>query len=124
MKQPSARLIINKQEADKSYILWNCTESYYKILRNAYQDIKDDNNSDYLFFGFSTLCAATLEYSLNFTLTNYCLNHFGHKLYKHHAKKSSIIIFRKNYHCVPKSYPTESSSSTKTQFVLKHLMKL
>lgn len=93
MSQPSARLIINVQGNDKSYILWNGTESYFKKLRTAYKDIKDDNLSDYLFFGFFTLCAATLEYSLNFTLTYYCLNHYGHENYKRYAEAYIKLSF-------------------------------
>ncbi len=85
MKQPSARLIFNNKGVDKGYILCNGTESYFKKLRNAYQDIKNDKDSDYLYFGFITLSAATLEYSLNFTLTDFCLNHFGHDDYKNYA---------------------------------------
>ena len=44
MKQPSARLIINNEGVDKSYILWNGAESYFKKLRTAYQDIKNDKD--------------------------------------------------------------------------------
>jgi hypothetical protein len=86
MKQPSARLIISIEGVDKSYILWNGTESYYKKLRIAFQDIKNDKDSEYLFFSFFTLCAATLEYSLNFTLTDFCLNHFGHDDYRKYSE--------------------------------------
>lgn len=93
MIQPSARLIINVHGDSKSYILWNGTESYFKKLRTAYQDIKDEKNSEYLFFGFFTLCAATLEYSLNFILTDYCLNHFGLENYKSYAEAYIKLSF-------------------------------
>jgi len=85
--QPSARLLINVDGKDKSYILWNGTETYYKKLRLAYSDILQNQQSDYLYFGFFTLCAATLEYSLNFILTDFCLEEFGLTKYKSHAQK-------------------------------------
>ncbi len=91
--QPSARLFINVDGKDKSYILWNGTESYYKKLRLAYSDIVNSQQTDYLYFGFFTLCAATLEYSLNFILTNFCLDEFGLSKYKPQAKKYISLPF-------------------------------
>ena len=84
--QPSARIILSVDGKDKSYFLWNGTEVYYKKLRYAYLDIINDRNSEYLYFSFFTLCAATLEYSLNFTLTDFCLQEFGLEEYKQKAK--------------------------------------
>ena len=91
--QPSARLLINVDGKDKSYILWNGTESYYKKLRLAYSDIVSNQQSEYLYFGFFTLCAATLEYSLNFILTDFCLDEFGLSKYKPQAKKYIGLSF-------------------------------
>ena len=91
--QPSARLLINVDGKDKSYILWNGTESYYKKLRLAYADIVNNQQADYLYFGFFTLCAATLEYSLNFILTDFCLEEFGLSKYKPKAKKYINLSF-------------------------------
>ena len=68
---PSIQLVFNLT-GDKSYYLWNGTETYYKKLRAAYTDILNDLNSEYFYFGFLTLYAATLEYSLNFILADYC----------------------------------------------------
>lgn len=93
--QHQARLIISYDGLDKSYILWNGTESYYKKLRAAYTDILNDKESDYLYFGFFTLCAATLEYSLNTVLTDYCVNKFGHDNYKSYAEGYINISFAK-----------------------------
>ncbi len=87
MDQLTAKLIISYDGNDKSYMLYNGTETYYKKLRAAYADILKSNKSQYLYFGFFTLCAATLEFSLNFLLTNYCLNTFGHDKYKSHADR-------------------------------------
>lgn len=95
MEQPSIRLFINIDGVDKSYIFWNGTESYFQKLRTAYQDIKIDKDSEYLYFGFFTLCAATLEYSLNFTLTDFCLNHFGHDNYRKYAEGYINLSFPK-----------------------------
>jgi hypothetical protein len=76
--EPAARLLVNIEGTGKSYILWNGTESYYKRLRSAFKDISEDKEGDYLHFAFFTLCASTLEYSLNFILTDYCVDKYGH----------------------------------------------
>lgn len=91
--QPTARLIINVDGKGKSYMLWNGTETYYKKLRLAYTDIINNKQSDYLYFGFFTLCAATLEYSLNFILTDFCLGEYGLSKYKTPAKKYISLPF-------------------------------
>lgn len=101
MKQPAGRLIINIEGADKSYFLWNGTELYYKKLRSAYNDIKLNKESDYLYFSFFTLCAATLEYSLNYLLTDYCLNHFGHERYKKYAEGYIKLPLPEKLHMCP-----------------------
>lgn len=101
MEQPAGRLIINVEGADKSYFLWNGTELYYKKLRSAYNDIKLNKESDYLYFSFFTLCAATLEYSLNYLLTDYCLNHFGHDNYKKYAEGYIKLPFPEKLHMCP-----------------------
>ena len=69
------RLIINVE--GNSYLLWNDTETYYKKLRLAYKDIKDNKISDYSYFSFFILSAATLEYSLNYIIADYCINTYG-----------------------------------------------
>lgn len=79
------RVLLNTNGIGKSYILENGTETYYKKLRAAYTDIQNGKETEYLFFGFFTLCSATLEYSLNYILTNHCLNEFGFDKYKTYA---------------------------------------
>ena len=71
------RLIINLEGNGKSYSLWDGTKSYYKKLRIAYKDIKEDNVREYSYFSFFILCAATLEYSLNYLLADFCLDKYG-----------------------------------------------
>lgn len=83
--QPSAKLIINISGNDKSYFLWNGTESYYVKLRSAYKEIFGENHSEHLYFGFFTLCAATLEYSLNFLLADFTVKKFGPFNYKEYC---------------------------------------
>jgi len=73
----SGRLILKVEGEGNSYFLWNGTETYYKKLRLAYQDIKKDNTNEYSYFSFIILCAATLEYSLNYLIADYCLNSYG-----------------------------------------------
>ena len=96
-----ARLILNVNGETKGYVLWNDTDAYYKKLRSAYKDIRDDNKSDYLYFGFFTLCAATLEYSLNFLLTDFCLKHFGQEKYKSYAEGYINMSFPKKLLMTP-----------------------
>lgn len=91
--QPTGRLIINLT-GDKSFYLWNGTEIYYKKLRAAYTDIVNDVKSDYLLFGFFTLCASTLEYSLNYILVNYCIDKFGVENYKTYCEEYIGLRFR------------------------------
>ncbi|MDY0143949.1 MAG: hypothetical protein RBR97_18865 [Bacteroidales bacterium] len=80
--QPSGKLIINLRGNDKSFVLWNGTESYYKKLRSAYKEVSKENYSEHLYFGFFTLCSATLEYSLNFILADFAVKKFGPYKYK------------------------------------------
>ena len=86
MKQTTARVLLNIQGDEKSYFLANGTEIYYEKLRTAYKDIKENKENDYLYFSFFTLCAATLEYSLNYTLADFCVKHFGPYDYKKYAE--------------------------------------
>ena len=99
MKQKS-KLLINLT-GDKSYYLWNGTDSYYDKLRSAYLDIKNDKESDYLFFGFFTLCSATLEYSLNYILADYCIDKFGPEKYKSYCKEFIGLSFRNKLFMIP-----------------------
>ena len=97
----TARLIICVDGNDKSYVLFNGTEVYYTKLRTAYSDILKNKKTKYLYFSFFTLCAATLEYSLNFILTNYCLNNFGHERYKSYAEGYINMSFPKKLLMTP-----------------------
>lgn len=78
----------------KSYYLFNGTEQYYEKLRAAYKDIENDTKADYLYFGFFTLCAATLEYSLNFILADYCIDKFGIDKYKTYLDEFISLKFK------------------------------
>ena len=79
---------------NKSYYLFNGTEQYYKKLRAAYRDIQNDDKADYLYFGFFTLCSATLEYSLNFILADYCVEKFGIDKYKNYLDEFISLKFK------------------------------
>ncbi|MFZ6013197.1 MAG: hypothetical protein ACOYXT_22830 [Bacteroidota bacterium] len=98
--EPAARLLVNVK-GTKSYILWNGTESYFEKLRAAYKDIQDNRQGDYLHFAFFTLCASTLEYSLNFILTDYCVNKHGPDKYKSFAEGYIAISFAKKLLMTP-----------------------
>lgn len=88
-----SRILLNLS-GGKSFYLWNGTEEYYKKLRAAYLDIQNNNYSDYLYFGFFTLCASTLEYSLNFILADYCIQKFGPDNYKSYCEEYIGLRFR------------------------------
>lgn len=90
--QPTTRLIISLN-GDKSFYLWNGTETYYTKLRAAYSDILNDFASDYLYFGFFTLCASTLEYSLNYLIVNHSIEKYGTT----HYKKNCNVIFKQSF---------------------------
>lgn len=91
--QPKGKLLINLT-GDKSLYLWNGTDAYYEKLRAAYLDIQNDKFSNYLLFGFFTLCASTLEYSLNFLLADYCVDKFGPDRYKSYCEEYIGLRFR------------------------------
>lgn len=97
----SGRLIINVEGNGKSYFLWNGTESYYKKLRLAYKDIQDDNINEYSYFSFFILCAATLEYSLNYVIADYCLNKYGPEKCKPYIDGYTSLNFKKKIHMTP-----------------------
>lgn len=98
---PAGKLLVHLEGTEKSYILWNGTESYYDKLRSAYTDISKDTKVDYLFVGFFTLCAATLEYSLNFILTHYCVDKFGPEKYRRFAEGYIGLPFAKKLLMTP-----------------------
>ena len=98
--QPKARMIINLT-GNKSFYLWNGTETYYTKLRAAYTDILNDVKSEYLYFGFFTLCASTLEYSLNFILADYCIDKFGPDNYKSYCEEYIGLRFRNKLLMIP-----------------------
>ena len=99
--EPTAKLLVNLYGTRKGYVLWNGTKSYYKILRAAYKDISKNKNGDYLPFAFFTLCASTLEYSLNFILTDYCVYKYGPDKYKPFAEGYIAISFAKKLLMTP-----------------------
>ncbi|MGC4035856.1 MAG: hypothetical protein QM764_07835 [Chitinophagaceae bacterium] len=80
------RVLLNVDGKGKSYFLANRTETYYSKLKAAYIDIQQNKKSEYLYVGFFTLCSATLEYSLNYILTNHCLTQFGLEKCKTYAE--------------------------------------
>ncbi len=84
-----------------SYFLYNGTEKYFEKLRSAYLDIKNDKVNDYLYFSFVTLCASTLEYSLNFILACYCVDSFSIESYRNYLEQFISIKFRNKILLLP-----------------------
>lgn len=96
-----AGLIINVDGKGKSYMLWNGTETYYEKLRLAYTDIKNDKTTAYSYFSFFTLCAATLEYSLNYIIADYCIMQYGPEKCKRFIDGFTTLNFTKKILMVP-----------------------
>jgi hypothetical protein len=85
----------------KSYAVTNGTERYYDQLRGAYNDIKNGSEASYLLFAFVTLCAATLEYSLNYLMLEYCIDKYGPDEYKRYLNTYTRIAFKEKLYIVP-----------------------
>jgi hypothetical protein len=124
MIQPAARLVFGTNPTDKGYILWNGTETYFEKLRSAYVDIKNDKEAEYLYFSFFTLCSATLEYSLNFLLTDYCLNQYGHEDYKQYAEGYINLQFGKKLLMTPTIISNGKYAFKKSHSAYKTLLEL
>jgi len=86
---------------DKSYYLHNGTELYYRQLSEAYVDVKAGGGKGYLLFSFFTLCAATLEYSLNFLLADYCIEQFGMDRYQTYLDEYLKLSFKNKLLMLP-----------------------
>lgn len=86
---------------DKSFYLFNGTEKYFQKLRVAYQDIKSNKKNEYLYFAFFTLCSATLEYSLNYLLADYCVCKFGPERYKLYLEEYINMKFKSKFLLLP-----------------------
>jgi hypothetical protein len=97
----AAKLIINTEGEKDSYLLKNGPELYYEKLWSAYKDIEDDNTNDYSYFSFFILCAATLEYSLNFLITDYCIGIYGPKKSKPFEDGFTSLNFKKKILMTP-----------------------
>lgn len=95
-----AKLILTLN-GNKSFFLHNGTESYYKKLRSAYIDVQNDQVNEYTYFSFFTLCASTLEYSLNFILADYCVNKFGPDNYKTYYEEYIGLKFKNKLLMIP-----------------------
>jgi hypothetical protein len=100
-QQPTMKMIISLEGTDKSYFLWNGTESYYKKFDMAYADLNKTKHSAYQYFGFFSLCASTLEYSLNFLLSDYCVYKFGHDKYRPYTEAYINLPFNKKLLLIP-----------------------
>ena len=100
--QPSGKLIVNLSGNEKSYYLWNGTDIYYSKLRSAYSEILKEHKSEHLYFSFFTLCAATLEYSLNYIIVDFCVNKYGPQNYKRYSDGYIGLSFSKKLFMIPR----------------------
>mgnify|MGYP003477220960 FL=1 len=100
MDKLQAKLILNLT-GSTSYYLWNGTEEYYKKLRKAYLDLKSTDHTEYLYFAFFTLSAATMEYSLNYIIAEYCVSKFNPENYKRYCEEYIGLKFRSKLFMLP-----------------------
>lgn len=100
MDQPYIKLKLGLT-GNKSYYLRNGTEDYFKQMRAAYKDIQAGATSEYLYFSFFTLCSATLEYSLNFLLADYCVEQFGIERYNTYLEEYISLKFKNKLLLLP-----------------------
>ena len=100
MENYKGRILISMLDT-KSFAINNGTELYYERLRAAYLDIKDDVDKPYLQFAFVTLCAATLEYSLNYLILEYCFDKYGPDNYKRYCDTYIGVKFVEKLYLVP-----------------------
>ena len=63
-------------------------------MRAAYKEIQSGVTSECLSFAFFTLCSATLEYSLNFLLADYCVEQFGTDRYRTYLEQYLNMNFK------------------------------
>lgn len=119
-----AKLKLELTGNGKSYILYNGTEQYYKKLRSAYSDIKNDNHNDYLYFSFITLCSSTLEYSLNFILADYCVEKFGSTNYRTYLEEFISMRFKNKLLLLPHIISEGKFKINDNSFAFKKLAEL
>lgn len=100
MERYAGRIILSLSDTT-SYAVRNNTEIYYQQLRAAYKDIKSGVNTPYLMFAFVTLCAATLEYSLNYLILEYCVGKHGPHNYKQYWEMYINVQFKNKLYLVP-----------------------
>jgi hypothetical protein len=118
------RLILNIEGKDKSYSLNNGTESYYKKLRLAYKDIQEDKITEYSYFSFFILCAATLEYSLNYIIADFCLITYGPKKCKPFIEGYISLNFKRKILMLPSILSSGSLMFDEDNVVFKKLNEL
>lgn len=109
---------------DKSYYLFNGTEKYFEKLRSAYTDVQKSNDSEYLYFAFFTLCSATLEYSLNYLLADYCTQKFGPKKYRVYLDEYISLRFKNKLLMLPHIVTEGNYRMNEDTFAFKKLCEL
>lgn len=100
MSRHGGRIILSLSD-NKSYAVRNGTNLYFVQLRAAYKDVKDGVETPYLLFAFVTLCAATLEYSLNYLILEYCIDKYGPHNYKQYCEIFINFQFKNKLYLVP-----------------------
>lgn len=118
-----AKIHLNLSGNKSSYLI-NGTEKYFEKLRVVYKDLENGIENDYLFFAFFTLCSATLEYSLNYLLADYCVQKFGPDKYKQYFEEFINLRFKNKLLILPHLVTDGNYRMNEDSFAFKKLCEL
>jgi len=116
------RLITNLK--DETFLHLDNTESYFTRLRDVHRDVVLDTQKSYLLFAYVTLCASTLEYSLNHLLILHCLTEYGPHEYRRYAESFIKIEFANKLLLTPQIISNSKFKLNKENVVVKSLEEL
>src|SRR5690606_11893193 len=93
-------------------------------LEVIYKYIEKDSKASFLYFAYVTLCASTLEASLNHVIFSFYINIFGPIYYKKHADSLINISFSNKLHSVPNIVSRSKFCFDSECFTIKKLEEL
>jgi len=115
--------ILYKQDG-KNYLHINDTEVYFKNLEHTYQYINNDIKAEFLNFAFVTLCASTLEASLNHIIFSFYIDEFGPIDYKKYTDSLINMSFSNKLYSTPNVVTKSDYYFDSNCFTIKTLEEL
>ncbi|KGO91245.1 hypothetical protein [Flavobacterium subsaxonicum] len=112
------------QQDGKNYFLLNDTEIYYKNLEITYNHIVNDIQASFLYFAYVTLCASTLEASLNQIIFAFYIDKFGPNSYKKYSESLINMGFSNKLHTIPNIVSNSKFCIDTNCFTIKKLDEL